>query len=176
VPAASSQWRSNTNFHNSKSRRARRTPVCDTVNSCECEYLDGVEAAHDAPVLHLHVRWRVSEAALVVGPCALVPRELAADVECQPTRVLDARGPTHVHGRSAGTDRRRRSRRGRRRRVDDSSRTQHRVNDSHRTGPGQQRYTDSSSVVDVSRLSRTPSVISTVRYNNAMLTHYIIPT
>ena len=97
-------------------------------------YLDGVETAHDAPVLDLDVRRRVSEAALVVRPRALVAREFAADVERQPARVLDAR-PATADSRSPGTHRRSGGRRrgcGRRRRVDDRRRTEHRVDDGHR--------------------------------------------
>ena len=102
-------------------------------------YLDGVEAAHDAPVLHLDVRRRVSEATLIVGPRALVARELAAHVQRQPSRVLDAgwRAAAAETRRSAAVHRRcsrcRRCRSGGRRRgVDDRCRTQHRVDDGHR--------------------------------------------
>ena len=75
----------------------------------------------------------MSKAALVVGPGALVARELAADVERQPPGVLHA-GPA-ADRRSAGAHRRRRCRRrrsGRGRRVDDRGRTQHRIDDGHR--------------------------------------------
>ena len=91
----------------------------------------------------------MSEAALVVGPRALVARELAADVERQPPRVLHA--DPAAHARSAGADRsRRRCRRrrgGRRRRVDDSGRAQHRVDDGHRA----RRDVKSCSVIATSR-------------------------
>ena len=95
---------------------------------CGGEYLDGVEAAHDTAVLDFDIRRRVSKATLVVRPSALVAGELPADVQCQPTRVLDAR--------SAGPDRSRRRRRrsGRRRRVDDRGRAQHRIDNGHNAG------------------------------------------
>lgn len=51
--------------------------------------LDGVEAAHDASALNLDVRRRMGEPAVVVWTGAFVPRELATDLERQPTRVLD---------------------------------------------------------------------------------------
>jgi len=62
----------------------------------------------------------MSEATLVVRARALVARELSADVERQPARVLDAHRAAHA-ARSAGTDRRR-SRGGRRRGEHDRSR------------------------------------------------------
>lgn len=100
---------------------------------CNWTYLDGVEAAHDAAVLDFDVGWWMSKATLVVRPGALVPCELAADVERQPARVFDARSAADPC--SAGADRscscRRCRRRGRRRRVDDRRWAQHRVDDGH---------------------------------------------
>ena len=73
----------------------------------------------------------MSKATLVVRARALVARELSADVERQPARVLDAHRAAHA-ARSAGADRRRRRRRGGRRRGEhDRSRAQHRVDDGH---------------------------------------------
>lgn len=58
--------------------------------------LDAIVAGRHTAILHLDIGRRMSKLALVVGPGALVPLELAAHLQLQPSRVLLIDEITHV--------------------------------------------------------------------------------
>lgn len=67
------------------------------MSSSSLTHLDAVVAGCDASVLHLDVGRRMCEFAFGIRAGALIPLELAANLQLQPARVFAIQEVIHIH-------------------------------------------------------------------------------